>query len=73
MADQRFVSTHLEFPRRALYRERREDAIRSCGSRTDVLIRRDPMVPMGAIVLLDPAAGNPCDLGYVVVAGSVTH
>ena len=59
MPDQRFVSTHLEFPRRALYRERREDAIRSCGSRTDVLIRRDPAVPMGAVVLLYPASGSP--------------
>ena len=37
------------------------------------MVRRDPTVPMGAIVLLDPTASSPHDSGYVTVAGAVTH
>jgi pSer/pThr/pTyr-binding forkhead associated (FHA) protein len=73
MADPRFVSTHLEFPRRGVYRERRDAAIRSCGSRTAVMVRHDPALPMGAIVMLDPNDEQLAGSGYLAVAGSLTH
>lgn len=73
MADPRFLSTHLEFPRRALYRERREDAIRACGQRTAVMVRRDPALPMGALVVLDSDTTSHESSKFVNVAGTVTH
>jgi pSer/pThr/pTyr-binding forkhead associated (FHA) protein len=73
MADPRFLSTHLEFPRRGVYRERREAVIRSCGTRTSVMVRRDPALPMGAIVMMDPGEESPVGSGYLAVAGSLTH
>jgi hypothetical protein len=73
MSNPRFLSAHLHFPRRALYRARRDEALRSCGSRTEVLLRRDAASPMGAVVLLDPGASHPEDSGYITVAGNVTH
>jgi hypothetical protein len=73
MAEPRFYSTHLEFPRRNLYRERRDAAIHSCGSRTSVMVRQDPALPMGAIVLMDPDDERAAGSGYLAVAGSLTH
>jgi hypothetical protein len=73
MADPRFVSTHLEFPRREVYRERRDAAVRSCGSQTSVMVRRDPALPMGAIVVMDASGERAFDSGYLDVAGSLTH
>lgn len=73
MADPRFQSTHLAFPRRGLYRARREAAIRSCGSRTSVMVRHDPALPMGAIVMMDPADERASGSGYLSVAGTLTH
>jgi pSer/pThr/pTyr-binding forkhead associated (FHA) protein len=73
MADARFHSRHLEFPRRGVYRERREAALRSCGSRTDVMVRRDPALPMGAIVMMDPTDERAQGAGYLSVAGTLTH
>jgi len=73
MADPRFHSTHLAFPRRGLYRARREAALRSCGSRTDVMVQRDPALPMGAIVMMDPAEERAAGSGFLSVAGSLTH
>lgn len=73
MAEPKFFSTHLEFPRRGLYRERREAVIRSCGTQTAVMVRRDPSLPMGAIVLLDSDEERAAGSGYLAVAGSLTH
>ena len=55
MTDPKFFSTHLEFPRRGVYRERRDAALRSCGTQTSVMVRRDPELPMGEIVMMDSA------------------
>lgn len=73
MTDPRNVSMHLEFPRRELFRAQRDAALRSCGARTDVLVRRGIDSPMGTIVLLDPSASHPDDTGYLTLAGNVTH
>ena len=73
MADPRFHSTHLENPRRGLYRARREAVIRSCGTQTAVMVRRDPALPMGAIVVMDPADELLANSGYLSVAGALTH
>src|SRR3982751_6073470 len=73
MSDPRFYSTHLEFPRRDVFRMRRDAAIHSCGSRTAGFVRRDPALPIGAIVLMDPDDARATGAGYLSVAGSLTH
>jgi len=73
MADPRYLSTHLEFPRRGHFRVQRDAALRSCGSHTGVLVRHDPALPMGAIVMLDAYDERAAGTGYVTVAGALTH
>lgn len=73
MSDPRFYSTHLEFPRRAEFRTQRDAALRSCGSRTAVFVSRDPALPTGAIVLMDPNDVRAVGAGYLSVAGALTH
>lgn len=71
--DKRFYSTHLEPYRRTLYQTRRDEALRACGPGTTVLANRLPTTAMGAVILMDPAAGHPDDSNFLTVAGNVTH
>lgn len=68
-----YASAHLELPRRVEYRERRDEALVSCGFRTSVLTAQDRHQPAGALVLMSPAPYHPDNSGYIWLAGTVSH
>lgn len=68
----RFHSTHLEFPRREIYRARRDDVLHSSGAKTYAMVKQGFETPKGAIILCG-AVGHPEDSGFQTVAGTTTH
>lgn len=68
-----YASAHLELPRRVEYRERRDEALVSCGFRTSVLTAQDRTRPVGALVLMSPAPYHADSSGYIWLAGTVSH
>ncbi len=67
-----YASAHLELPRRAAFRERRDEALVSCGFRTSVLTAGDPARPVGALVLVSQAPVHADSTGYIWLAGTVS-